>query len=173
MDAYPRANGQVVYLVVCAAKPARRIGELVELIQRAGWTVCVVVTPSAAGWLDLDVLAAQTGYPVRSTYKRPDQPDLLPRPDAVIAVPATFNTVNKWVAGISDTLALGLLNEAIGMDLPVLAVPYTSPPLTLHPAYRRSLDLLGSWGVTVVGLDESMRWSVVVDALTQAAGPRP
>jgi len=32
--------------------------------------------------------------------------------------PATFNTVNKWAAGISDTLALGILCEAYGMGIP-------------------------------------------------------
>jgi phosphopantothenoylcysteine synthetase/decarboxylase len=41
---------------------------------------------------------------------------MLPRADAVAIAPATFNTINKWVAGISDTFALGLLNEAIGLS---------------------------------------------------------
>jgi phosphopantothenoylcysteine decarboxylase len=170
MDAYPRATGRVVYLVVCAGRPAARIGDLVERIQRLGWIVCVVATPAATGWLDLDRLAAQTGYPVRSTYKLPDEPDLLPRPDALIAVPATFNTINKWAAGINDTLALGLLNEALGMDLAVFAVPFTSPPLAAHPAYRRSLDFLRDQGVAMVDLDATMEWTAVTDALSRVCG---
>lgn len=32
-----------------------------------------------------------------------------------MVAPATFNTTNKVTAGISDTLALGLVNGAIGM----------------------------------------------------------
>ena len=32
--------------------------------------------------------------------------------------PLTFNTVNKWANGITDTLALGLLNEALGAGRP-------------------------------------------------------
>jgi phosphopantothenoylcysteine decarboxylase len=170
MDAYPRATGRVVYLVVCAGRPARQIGDLVERIQRLGWIVCVVVTPPAATWLDRDRLAAQTGYPVRSAYKLPHEPDVLPRPDAIIAVPATFNTVNKWAAGINDTLALGLLNEALGMGLPIVAVPFTSPPLAAHPAYRRSLEFLREHGVTIVDLDDSIDWSVVTHALTERCG---
>jgi flavoprotein len=35
-----------------------------------------------------------------------------------VVAPATFNTINKWAQGISDTLALGLLNEATGLGLP-------------------------------------------------------
>lgn len=40
---------------------------------------------------------------------------MLPLATAIAVVPATFNTINKWVAGISDTFALGILNEAIGL----------------------------------------------------------
>jgi transcriptional regulator with XRE-family HTH domain len=37
----------------------------------------------------------------------PDEPDELPAADAVVVAPATFNTVNKWAAGITDTFAAG------------------------------------------------------------------
>jgi hypothetical protein len=30
---------------------------------------------------------------------------------------------HKWAHGSSDTLALGILNEAIGLGLPIVAVP--------------------------------------------------
>jgi hypothetical protein len=35
----------------------------------------------------------------------------LPPADAIAVAPATYNTINKWAAGISDTLALGILCE--------------------------------------------------------------
>jgi phosphopantothenoylcysteine synthetase/decarboxylase len=162
MDAYPRVAGSVLYLVVCAAPPALEIGELIERAQRLGWTVCVIATPRAATWIDVAALARQTGYPVRSEYKRPDEPDVLPRPDAVVAVPATFNTINKWSAGISDTLALGVLNEAIGLGLPVVVVPYTSAPLAAHPAFARSLDFLRGCGVTVASAGD---WSALAETI--------
>jgi phosphopantothenoylcysteine decarboxylase len=173
MDAYPRASGRVLYLVVCAAQPARSIGDLVEWEQRAGWTVCVIATPRAATWLDVEALERQTGYPVRSDYKRPDDPDVLPKPDAVAAVPATFNTINKWTAGISDTLALGILNEALGLGLPMVVLPYLSEGLAAHPAYERSLDFLRECGVRVIPGEAiapaepggPYRWSVVTEAL--------
>jgi hypothetical protein len=38
----------------------------------------------------------------------PADPDILPDPDAMIVAPATANTINKWAAGISDTLPLAL-----------------------------------------------------------------
>lgn len=100
--------------------------------------------------MDSAALAEQTGYPVRHDYKQPDDPDVLPLADAVAVVPATFNTINKWVAGISDTFALGLLNEAIGLNLPITVAPYAKPTLAAHPAFQRNLQTLGEWGVKVL-----------------------
>ncbi|WP_436781612.1 hypothetical protein [Streptomyces sp. URMC 126] len=62
----------------------------------------------------------------------------------------TMNTANKWAAGIADTYALGLLAEAVGLGLPVAALPFWSTALDRHPATRRSLDVLRATGVRVV-----------------------
>jgi phosphopantothenoylcysteine synthetase/decarboxylase len=65
-------------------------------------------------------------------------------------VPATFNTINKWVAGISDTFALGLLSEAIGLRLPIILAPYAKSTLAAHPTFKKSLRKLRRWGVRVL-----------------------
>jgi hypothetical protein len=80
---------------------------------QVGWDVCVIATPSGTKFVDAEQLARLTGHVVRHDYKQPDEPDVLPPADAMAVAPATFNTINKWAAGISDTLALGLLNEAL------------------------------------------------------------
>jgi hypothetical protein len=116
----------------------------------AGWEVCVIATPSALKFMDLDHLAQLTGHVVRYDYKQPEEPDVLPPPDAMIVAPATFNTINKWAAGISDTLALGLLNEALGLGLPVVAVPFPNIALAWHPAFRRSGKELEALGVRLL-----------------------
>jgi Flavoprotein len=95
-------------------------------------------------------LADLTGHPVRSDYKQPDDPDVLPPPDALVIAPATFNTINKLAAGISDTLALGLLNEAVGTGLPVIAVLFPNQMLARHPAFAASITALKSWGVRLI-----------------------
>jgi phosphopantothenoylcysteine synthetase/decarboxylase len=68
----------------------------------------------------------------------------------MIVAPATFNTINKWVAGISDTLALGLLTEAIGKALPLVALPFLNVAQARHPAFGRSVDQLREAGVKVL-----------------------
>jgi len=140
----------MLYLVGCAAPPVQHIGELIELLHQAGWRICVIPTPRAASWIDDHALAQQTGYPVRHDHKLPGDPDSLPRADAIAVVPATFNTINKWAAGISDTFALGILNEAIGLRIPIIVVPYAKPSLAAHPEYGRNLEKLTGWGVNVL-----------------------
>lgn len=167
-------SAPVLYLITCAAPPARALSELVSLLRAQGWTVCVIATPRAAGWIDTAALARQTGYPVRHDYKQPDDPDALPPADALAVVPATFNTVNKWAAGISDTFALGILNEAIGLELPIFVAPYAKASLAAHPAFARSLRALGEWGVTVLPNEairhgaapgQAFNWQPVAEAL--------
>jgi len=140
----------VLYIIACGGRPAADLPSFVEQAQAAGWEVCVVATPSGRKFLDATRLADLTGYPVRSDYKRPEDPDVLPPPEAVVVAPATFNTINKWAAGISDTLALGVLNEAIGMHLPVIAVPFPSVALARHPAFTSNMATLRQWGVRFV-----------------------
>jgi phosphopantothenoylcysteine synthetase/decarboxylase len=142
---------KLLYVVACAAPPAAELPAFVGWAQQQGWRVCVVVTPQGSKFADLPRLAALTGYPVRQDYKQPDEPDVLPfPPDAYVVAPATFNTVNKWAQGISDTLALGLLNEAVGLGLPLAAVPWTNAPLAAHPVFLRSITVLAEWGVRVI-----------------------
>lgn len=162
----------VLYIVAGAAPPVETISAPVAAAQRRGWDVCLILTPTAARWLagDLAGLAALTGHPVRSAYKMPGEPDVLPPPEAMLVAPATFNTMNKWAAGISDTLALGLVNEAIGLSIPVVAVPYVSNALAAHPALAASVARLRGAGVRVLDLSPrpepaALPWEQVLDAL--------
>ncbi len=141
---------RVLYIVACGGRPAGDLPAFVMEAQEAGWEVCVVATPSALKFMDLPRLAELTGHAVRYDYKQPEEPDVLPPAEAMIVAPATFNTINKWAAGISDTLALGLLNEAVGLGLPVIAVPFPNIALAQHPAFRRSVGDLRAYGVRLL-----------------------
>lgn len=148
---------RVLYLIVCGSPAARNVGALVALGRDEGWDVCVISTPDGLKWLDIPALAAQTGHPVRHRYKYPGDPDVLPDPDAMIVAPMTVNTTNKWVAGIADTLALGILVEGLGKGLPIVAMPYTNAAMAGHPAFGESVARLRAWGVTVLYGDDVVR----------------
>src|SRR5260370_11827182 len=127
---------KVLYLITCAAPPARDADRIIRMAQDDQWDVCLLATPSATRFLDLAALEKLTGHPVRSAYKEPGDPDVLPEPDAVIVAPATVNTINKWALGICDTLPLRILVEAIGQKLPIVALPFTNHAHAAHPAFN-------------------------------------
>jgi phosphopantothenoylcysteine synthetase/decarboxylase len=139
-----------MYVIACGGRPAADLTPFVSTMHSDGWDVCVVATPSALKFFDPAAMAAQTGHPVRSEYKEPDEPDVLPPPQAMVVAPATFNTINKWAAGISDTLALGLLNEALGLGIPIVAVPTPNAALARHRAFQASVRFLRDSGVDVI-----------------------
>ncbi|MFJ2828088.1 flavoprotein [Streptomyces sp. NPDC087263] len=165
-----------LYLVVCAAGIASDIGELITAAQERNWEVGVIATPQGLGFIDATAVEAQTGRPIRSAWRAPGDPRPFPPPDAVAVAPATFNTVNKWAAGISDTLALGTLCEAYGLGVPIAVLPCVSKALAAHPAYRASVDRLGAMGVRFGtpysgevpqdGGSPEFRWERVLDLLT-------
>jgi phosphopantothenoylcysteine synthetase/decarboxylase len=152
----PTAGQPVLYVVACGGRPAGDLPPFITATQAAGWHACVIATPSALKFMDLPALAQLSGHPVRYDWKQPDEPDALPPADAFVIAPATFNTINKMATGASDTLALGLLNEAIGMQLPIIAVPTPNMKLARHPAFDNSVALLRSWGVEV--MFDPKRW---------------
>ena len=127
-------------VIVCGAGPATAIGTLVKLARDRGWTVQVIATPAALEFFDADAIEELTGSPVRSQYRKPGEPRS-EIPAAIIVAPATYNTINKWAQGISDTYALGILAETTALER-----PDRRPPLRQHraseppaiPAQRRS-----------------------------------
>ncbi|MFF8031972.1 MULTISPECIES: flavoprotein [unclassified Streptomyces] len=137
-----------LYVVVCAAGVAADVGELITRARERGWEAGVIATPAAVnGFLDTADVEARTGRPIRSAWRTPGEPRPFPAPDAVVVAPATFNTVNKWAAGIADTLALGTLCEAAGLGVPIAVLPCVADALAAHPAYRESLVRLRGMGV--------------------------
>jgi phosphopantothenoylcysteine decarboxylase len=143
-----------LYLVTSAAPPVLRIEEFVTALHAEDWSACVIATPTAASWIDLDAVAAATGCLTRVHARPPrQQEESLPRAEAVVAAPVTFNSLNKWAAGFSDTLALGVLNEMLGTGVPIIAAPCVKPVLRQHPAYPRSIARLTNAGVIVLDPD--------------------
>ncbi|QKW08184.1 flavoprotein [Streptomyces sp. NA04227] len=178
----------VLYLIACAAGPAQYVDEGVRAAQAAGWDVCLILTPSAARWWESRIgeLEELTGRPVRSQYKLPWESDALPKATAMLVAPMSCTTLNKWGAGISDTLAIGLPSEAVHMGVPVVAMPYFNQAQGAQPAVARSVATLREQGVVVLdgpqgyeshppkqGDPRSFPWRRAVDAAGHAVSSRP
>ncbi|WP_324194574.1 flavoprotein [Nocardia blacklockiae] len=144
----------VLYAIVTGSPAARDVGRLVDLARGDGWEVCVVASPDGRRFIDVEELESRTGHPVRSHYKDPGTPDVLPPADAMIAAPLSGNSLAKWAAGISDTLPLGLLVEAHGKGLPVVAVPFSNRAQLSFPALQDAMGKLAQWGITMLAGDD-------------------
>ncbi|MEU4133135.1 flavoprotein [Streptomyces wuyuanensis] len=179
----PSGSGRkpFLYVVVCAAGIAGGVGKLITAAQERNWDVGVVATPQGLDFIDRNAVEAQTGYPIRSAWRRPGDPRPLPPPDAIAVAPATFNTINKWAAGISDTLALGILCEAYGSGVPIAVLPCLNAAQAAHPAYRQSLERLRGMGVRIgshepstqpeTGGADVFRWEEALELLTARPAP--
>ena len=117
--------------------------------QERGWAIQLIATPSALAFLDVGVLGALTGSPIRSQYRKPGEPRSS-RSDAIVVAPATYNTINKWAQGISDTYALGILAEMTGMGTPIAVLPFVNTALAGRAPFRRSVESLRSEGVRIL-----------------------
>jgi phosphopantothenoylcysteine synthetase/decarboxylase len=138
-------------LVVCGAGPASHLPECVRAGQARNLDVHVVATPAALDFIDTDELQALTGHPVRHSYRDPREPGgRSPSPDMVVVAPATYNTINKLAAGISDNYALNVLAEHLGRGIPIVVLPFINDALANRLPLRRSVSSLREEGVRVL-----------------------
>ena len=140
---------RVLTVVVCGAGPASHVDRLIVAAQARGWDVQLISTPAGLDFIDPEALATLTGAPVRSEYRKPGQPRSR-HSDAFIVAPATYNTINKLAVGASDTYALGVLAEAIGLGLPVIVMPFVNSALASREPFKRSVKELADEGVHVL-----------------------
>ena len=145
-----RPGPPVLHLLVCGSPLARDVHKLYRPAIEAGWDVWVVASPDGEKFCDVEAAEAATGHAVRTRYRHPSESGDLPVADVVAVAPASCNTVNKWAAGICDTLVLGLLAESLGRGLPIVAAPYTNWAHAAHPAFGESVRRLRGWGVCVL-----------------------
>jgi phosphopantothenoylcysteine synthetase/decarboxylase len=136
-------------VIVCGAGPATAIATLVKLARDRDWTVQVIATPAALEFFDADDIEKLTGNPVRSQYRKPGEPRS-EIPAAIIVAPATYNTINKWAQGISDTYALGILAETTALEVPIVVLPFVNTALAGRQPFRRSVEALRAEGVRIL-----------------------
>ncbi|MFD7794303.1 flavoprotein [Streptomyces sp. NPDC059759] len=143
---------RVLYLIACAAGPTQHVDDGIRAAQADGWDVYLILTPSAARWWEprMDELVELTGHPVRSQYKLPWESDALPKATAILVAPISCTSLNKWGAGITDTVALGIPSEAVHMGVPAAVMPYFNQAQGAQPAVARSVAVLREQGVLVL-----------------------
>ena len=142
-------QGRVLSVIVCGAGPASAISTLIKQAQERDWRVQIIATPAALDFFDQAAIASQTGRPVRSKYRKTGEPRS-EKADAIIVAPATYNTINKWALGISDTYALGVLAETTGLGVPIVVLPFVNSALASRAPFRHSIEALRAEGIHIL-----------------------
>lgn len=179
------AMTRVLYLLGCAAPPVQYVERPILAAQARGWTVCLGVTPTAAGWVEkrLPELAELTGHPVRTAPSTPERRGGWPPADAIALAPATLNTVNAVALGLTPTWVANTCVDAVGKRLPLTVMPCVNTEYARHPQFPRSLAVLRNEGVRVLygpggfepnrpgeGRPEAYPWDLLLNAVDQIAG---
>jgi hypothetical protein len=103
VPSFGSGRGNVLYLIVCAAPPARRAIDCVETLRAGGWDVCAITTPAALAWVDVESLTKATDHQVRTEFRHPDDAEFAPRGDAVLVAPAASTRSTGALRGSTTT----------------------------------------------------------------------
>lgn len=146
----------MLYVVMCAAGTLPDVPRrLLPSAVTSGWNTYALATdPAVASFPEaMEEIENVLGRPVRSDFHTTVGYSL-PDPDAVLVVPATFNTVVKMAQGVADTYILTRLAEQIGRGVPMVVAPRVGEAFAAHPIWDESVERLKSWGVRILDPDD-------------------
>ena len=137
------------YWIMCAAPPVQDWQQAARQLQEDGWQLHAIPTQTAASWLNLGGLADVTGHAVRTPRACRTRPTA--SGGECGARCSGHVQLREPVGGrINDTLPLGLLNELLGVRVPIVVAMYCTAALVAHPAYRPNIRRLQHAGATVL-----------------------
>jgi len=142
-------SGKKILLGVTGSIAAYKAALLIRLLIKEKAEVKVVMTPLAREFITPLTLATLAKNPVLTDFFDPtsgnwnNHVDLGMWADAYIIAPASANTMAKMAHGIADNL---LLTAYLSARCPVFIAPAMDLDMLGHPATRRNIEILRSFG---------------------------
>jgi len=142
-----------IVLGVCGSISAYRACDLARDLMRAGHTVRVCLTDSAAQFVTAVLFETLTGNPcLTNTFEEPTRGrmahiDWAREADLILIAPATANTLNKLANGIGDDMLTTLILAA---QVPLIIAPAMNPAMLIHPETQASLNTLQAQGAFII-----------------------
>jgi len=147
-------SGRNVVLGVTGGIAAYKAAELTRELIRNGFSVQVVMTDAARGFITPETFQALSANPVFSdiwdTRVRDNMAhiELSRGKDAVVVAPATADFIAKIAHGLADDLLSAL---CLARACPLIVAPAMNREMWDHPATRRNIDQLIRDGVVILG----------------------
>lgn len=145
-------TGKKIILGVSGSIAAYKSATLVRLLVKAGAEVRVIMTAAAADFITPLTLSVLSRNPVISHLQNDSHTwnnhvELGLWADVMLIAPASANTIAKMATGQCDNM---LLATYLSAKCPVYFAPAMDLDMWRHPATRRNVDLLQSYGNTLI-----------------------
>lgn len=146
-------SGKHIIVGLSGGIAAYKTASLVRLLVKAGAEVQVIMTPNAREFITPVTLSTLSGKPVISEFFTANtgqwnsHVDLGLWADAMIIAPATASTIGKMANGVADNM---LITTYLSAKAPVFVAPAMDLDMMAHPSTTRNLDLLRSYGNTII-----------------------
>lgn len=146
-------QGKKIVLGVCGSIAAYKSALLVRLLVQEGAEVQVILTKDAANFITPLTLSTLSGRPVLTDYFDPKTGEwnnhvhLGMQADLFLIAPASANTIAKLAHGMSDNL---LAATYLSAKCPVYIAPAMDLDMWQHPATKKNIELLKSYGDTII-----------------------
>lgn len=146
-------KGKHIVLGITGSIAAYKAASLARLFIKAGAEVQIVITPAGKEFITPVTLSALTGKPVVSEFFTANDGtwhshvDLGLWADLMIIAPATASTIGKMAHGIADNM---LMTTYLSMKAPVFVAPAMDLDMFAHPTTQHNLNLLKSYGNTII-----------------------
>jgi phosphopantothenoylcysteine decarboxylase/phosphopantothenate--cysteine ligase len=144
-------QGKKIVLGITGSIAAYKTIQLVRLLTKAGAEVRIVMTKAAQDFVSPLVLSTFSHHPVWIEFHEGavwnNHVELGIWGDVFIVAPASCHTLSKMANGLCDNIVLATYLSA---RCPVIVAPAMDEDMFLHPATQRSLEMLRSYGNTVL-----------------------
>lgn len=141
--------GKKILLGITGSIAAYKSATLVRSFVKQGAEVQVIMTPLAKEFITPLTLATLSKNHVPVEFFNPENGDWNSHvsfglwADVFLIAPATANTISKMANGIADNL---LLTTYLSAKCPVFIAPAMDLDMYKHPATKKSIDILKSYG---------------------------
>ncbi len=142
-------SGKKILVGVTGSIAAYKAAILIRLLIKEGAEIRVLMTRHACEFITPLTLATLAKNPVLIDFFNPENGDwnnhvdLGLWADAFIIAPASANTMAKMASGVADNL---LLTTYLSARCPVFIAPAMDLDMLNHPATRKNMDILRSYG---------------------------
>ena len=142
-----RLKNKNIYFIVTGAKKAKLAEKIIAEMISEGAKVFTIPTKASLQFINLKKLKKIKGNIVKTDWSDKIE---LPKEDAVLISPCTFNTLNCLAAGLADTYPLCLVASSLGNKVPIFIAPAMNKSLWEHPIIKENIAKLENWGCRII-----------------------